>query len=68
MGLIEESLFSGTEHRTPRFPNNFSFSETPLTLELENIYNAQNKTKKRQHLGLFGQMKPILVIAFKAYD
>lgn len=42
------------------FPSNFSFSETPLALELENIYNA-----KKQHLGLFGQMKPILMVLSK---
>lgn len=42
------------------FPNSFSFSETPLALELENIYNAI-----KQHLGLFGQMKPILMTLSK---
>lgn len=44
-------------------PNNFAFLEFPLTLELEKNYNA-----KKQHLGLLGQIKSILVIAFKADD
>lgn len=45
-------------------PNNFAFLEFPLTLELEkDFFNA-----KKQHLGLLGQIKSILVIAFKADD